>query len=92
MSVEIIDRTKYPFERQVFNTYGSLGPQIAYNSEGRMSIRIPHGEPDQDTLIVFDRLLTRSLIRFIKGAITEIPADGSYCNERALELTNDAPF
>lgn len=93
MSIEVINRTKTPHERTIYNAYGNTRPQISYNSEGRITIRIIHGEAEHDTLIVLDRPLTASLIHFVKNGIVELPTTQGYCKECATSLHNgDLPY
>lgn len=65
-------------------------PQISYNSEGRISIRIPQCKGD--TLVVLDRPLSRELIRFVKNGISENPMYQSWCAECAKEMQDELPF
>lgn len=93
MSVDIIDRTGPEHKHTTYRAYGTLRPQISYNSEGRIAIRIPLGTADTDTLIVLDRPLTVSLIRFVKNGIMEMPTAQGYCKDCAAKLNErDMPF
>ena len=78
LQIETINRTKNDI------------PQIAYNSEGRITVRIP--KEQGDVLVVFDRPLSRELIRFIKNGITENPFNPTWCNDCSKELDDDLPF
>ncbi len=91
MTIQIIKRTDgKPSIKDTINRIKDDAPQISYNSEGRIAIRIP--EYQGDTLIVLDRPLSRELIRFIKNGITENPMYSSWCVQCAAEHNNELPF
>ena len=66
-------------------------PQISYNSEGRIVIRIPDNEGG-DVLIVLDRPLSKELIRFIKNGIKENSAHSAWCKQCTAQLSDELPF
>lgn len=91
MSVQIIRRVEgYNSEKQTFDRSTNDAPQIAYNSEGRISIRIPQNDR-VDVLIVFDRPLSRELIRFIKHGVVEGMEKQTWCAKCANELDDKLP-
>ena len=90
MSMEIIKRQTSGSTKETICRIKTDAPQIAYNSEGRISVRIPQG--DGDVLVVFDRPLSKELIRFIKGGISELPSTTAWCSKCADEFNNDIPF
>jgi hypothetical protein len=90
VSVQIIKRLNNTTEKETINRVPNDAPQIAYNSEGRVSVRIPQIEGD--TLIVFDRPLSRELIRFLKHGVVEGMEHQTWCSECARELPDDLPF
>ena len=90
MSMEIIKRKSGDTTKETINRIKTDAPQIAYNSEGRITIRIPQG--DGDVLIVFDRPLSKELIRFIKNGITELPDNSAFCQKCAEEFNSRLPF
>ena len=90
MSMEIIKRLSDETSKQTISRIKSDAPQIAYNSEGRITVRIP--QCNGDVLIVFDRPLSRDLIRFIKSGIIEMPDRSSWCKKCAEELDSRIPF
>jgi hypothetical protein len=92
MSVQIIRRSEGNMsEKQTFNRSRNDPPQIAYNSEGRISVRIPQSEGN-DILIVFDRPLSRELIRFVKYGVVEGMERQTWCAGCGQELEDDLPF
>jgi hypothetical protein len=91
MSIQIITRHNgIKADIQTIDRVPGDAPQISYNSEGRISIRVP--QFNGDVLVVLDRPLSRELIRFIKNGISENPMDPAWCKECATELNNDIPF
>lgn len=91
MSIQIIKRAEgHPSNIETINRIITDAPQIAYNSEGRISIRIP--QCSGDVLVVLDRPLSRELIRFVKKGITESPQHNTWCGECAKEFEDDLPF
>jgi len=90
MSMEVIKRLPEGATKETISRIRNDAPQIAYNSEGRISVRIPQG--NGDVLVVFDRPLSRELIRFVKYGVAEMPAGESYCHNCTEELNNSIPF
>ena len=90
MAIEIINRSSTGISKNTISRLKTDAPQIAYNSEGRITVRIPLY--DGDVLVVFDRPLSKELIRFIKGAITEMPESSSWCKKCADEFNDRLPF
>jgi hypothetical protein len=92
MSVQIIKRNKNNESQiETIERVKNDAPQVSYNSEGRIAIRIPRYEGD--TLLVFDRPLTKELIRFIKSAVQELPSTSCWCAECSKEFEeNRLPF
>jgi hypothetical protein len=88
--MEIIKRRQDGSEKETIRRIMSDAPQIAYNSEGRISIRVPQN--DGDVLVVFDRPLSREIIRFVKGGIAELPNTTAYCSKCAEEFNEHLPF
>lgn len=85
MSVQIIKRRNcQSAEIETIERIKDDAPQIAYNSEGRITIRIP--QLYGDALIVLDRPLSREVIRFVKNGIQENPLNSSWCSQCANEL------
>jgi hypothetical protein len=91
MSMQIIKRIEgQTAEKDTISRIREDAPQIAYNSEGRISIRIP--QYNGDVLVVLDRPLSRELIRFIKHGVSENPDHNTWCSECAQELSDNMPF
>lgn len=91
MSMEIIKRQATGSTKETIRRIQTDAPQIAYNSEGRISIRIP--QVDGDVLVVFDRPLSKELIRFVKGGISELPSTTAWCSKCSQEFNErDIPF
>ena len=90
MSMEVIKRLPEGTTKETISRIRNDAPQIAYNSEGRISVRIP--QDNGDVLVVFDRPLSRELIRFVKNGVTELPTGESYCHKCAEEFDNRIPF
>lgn len=91
MSIQIIKRKDGELSQiETIDRIKSDAPQIAYNSEGRISIRIPHCQGD--TLVVLDRPLSRELIRFVKNGISETPMNSSWCADCSKEFDESLPF
>lgn len=90
MSVQIIKRLSNSIEKRTIDRIPNDAPQIAYNSEGRVSVRIPQHEGD--VLIVFDRPLSRELIRFLKHGVIEGMERQTWCSECARTLDDELPF
>jgi hypothetical protein len=90
MSMEIIKRKSDGTTKEAIRRIKTDAPQIAYNSEGRITVRIP--QLDGDVLIVFDRPLSREIILFVKNGISELPHTQTWCSECAQELNDHLPF
>lgn len=90
MSVQIIKRTSEGTSKETISRIKNDSPQIAYNSEGRVSVRIP--QDNGDVLIVFDRPLSRELIRFLKNGVIEGMEHQTWCAECGRELSDSLPF
>jgi hypothetical protein len=90
MSVQIIKRKYDGIDKETISRIKNDAPQIAYNSEGRVSVRIP--QDVGDVLIVFDRPLSRELIRFLKYGVVEGMDHQTWCAECGRELSGDMPF
>ena len=88
MSIEVIKRLQCGKTKETISRIRNDAPQIAYNSEGRITVRIP--QDDGDVLVVFDRPLSRELIRFIKNGVAEMPKSETYCHRCTEELA--VPF
>ena len=82
MAMEILHRGKDGTEKETIQRVSYDAPQIAYNSEGRLSIRVP--QADGDVLVVLDRPLSSELIRFVKSGIVEIPHTPTYGDDELL--------
>jgi hypothetical protein len=90
MSLQIIKRTSEGTNKETISRIRDDSPQIAYNSEGRVSVRIP--QENGDVLIVFDRPLSRELIRFLKYGVVEGMEHQTWCAECGRELNDRLPF
>jgi len=91
MAMEIIWRNPDEVKKQSIQRVKTDAPQVAYNSEGRITVRVPLGSGD--VLVVFDRPLSKELIRFIKSGITELPNTSTWCSKCATEFTDEGlPF
>ena len=89
MSIQIIKRKDgEKSEIETIQRVQKDNPQISYNSEGRISIRIP--QHNGDVLMVLDRPMSREIIRFIKNGIQENPLNQSWCEECGKAF--DLPF
>jgi hypothetical protein len=90
MAMELIRRLPEGTTKETISRFKLDAPQIAYNSEGRITVRVP--QINGDMLLVFDRPLSRELIRFVKNGVTELPESDSFCRRCAEELNNGIPF
>jgi hypothetical protein len=90
MSLQIIKRTSEGTNKETISRIRNDQPQIAYNSEGRVSVRIP--QDSGDVLIVFDRPLSRELIRFLKNGVVEGMDHQTWCAGCGQELDDRLPF
>ena len=90
MSMEIIKRLNKGTTKDTINRVENDAPQIAYNSEGRITVRIPQYEGD--VLVVFDRPLSREIVRFIKSGISELPTASSWCCKCSTDMDMNLPF
>jgi hypothetical protein len=88
--MEIIRRQHGNTAKEAISRIKTDAPQIAYNSKGRITVRIPQIEGD--VLVVFDRPLSRELIRFVKNGVAEMPNTATWCATCANEFNNDIPF
>ena len=86
MSLQIIKRTNESTTKETISRVRNDAPQIAYNSEGRVSVRIP--QDNGDVLIVFDRPLSRELIRFLKYGVVEGMDHQTWCAGCGQDLDN----
>jgi hypothetical protein len=90
MSLQIIKRTNEGTHIETISRLRCDAPQIAYNSEGRVSVRVP--QDNGDVLIVFDRPLSRELIRFLKNGVVEGMEHQTWCAGCGQELSDHLPF
>ena len=91
MAMEILKRTSNGTTKETIRRIETDAPQVAYNSEGRITVRVPQCDGD-DVLVVFDRPLSKELIRFIKLGINELPTTTAWCSKCCREFGKKLPF
>ena len=90
MAMEVIKRKCDGITKETIQRIKTDAPQIAYNSEGRITVRIP--QHNGDVLVVFDRPLSREMIRFMKSGIAELPHTSAWCARCSQEFNEGLPF